>query len=414
MVDDQPLADLVASPAFATDPYPILARMRTDAPVAWIPAWGCWLISRGEDIEATIKDTRHFTSADRVTSVIERMPDWQERLPALHENFAVGMAQRDPPAHTRVRGLVSAAFTPRRIESLRQRIAELVDQHLDRVIGTGRIELIGDLAHPLPAIVIAELAGFPVDDRERFRDWTNRINAFFFASGVALPEAGASANAAIVEARAWIRPLLDERRARPRDDLLTASGAVEIDGERLTEAEVLSTAITLFLGGHDTTTGLLALGMSALVRHPDQLALLRARPDLVPAAVEEMLRYDAPFQLNLRYVTEDIELRGQVLRRGDLVRQALGSANRDPERWADADRFWIERPAGRHLAFGLGPHFCLGSALARLQAQVAVEATVRRLQGLRLDPDADPTPDHRGDITNRMLRSLRLAFDPPG
>ena len=388
-----------------------LARLRSEAPVLWVPAWGCWLLSRAEDIEVTVKDTRRFSSADRVTSVIERMPGWHERLFALHENFAVGMAQRDPPDHTRVRGLVSAAFTPRRIEALRPRIEALVDEHLDRVMASRRMELIADLAHPLPAIVIAELAGFPVEDRERFRDWTNRINAFFFASGVAIPEAGDSANAAIVEARAWIRPLLDDRRAQPRDDLLTALGAVEIDGERLTEAEVLSTAITLFLGGHDTTTGLIALGTSALVRHPDQLALLRERPDLVPAAVEEMLRYDAPFQLNLRYVTEDLELHGEMLRRGDLVRQALGSANRDPERWPDPDRFWIERPVGRHLAFGLGPHFCLGSALARLQAQVAIEAMVRRLPSLRLDPAFDTAPDHRGDITNRMLRTLHLAFE---
>jgi cytochrome P450 len=408
------LEGLVESPAYLQDPYPILRRLRQEAPVHWVESWGCWLLTRADDIEATIRDTRRFSSADRVTRVIERMPGWQERLSALHENFAVGMAQRDPPAHTRVRGLVSAAFAPRRVEALRPRIEQLVDAHLDRILPTGRMELVADLAHPLPAIVIAELAGFPVADRERFRDWTNRINAFFFASGVAVPEAGDAANAAIVEARGWIRPLLDERRARPRDDLLTALGAVEIDGERLTEAEVLSTAITLFLGGHDTTTGLIALGTSALVRHPDQLALLRERPDLVPAAVEEMLRYDAPFQLNLRYVSQDVELHGVTLRRGDLVRQALGSANRDPERWPDPDRFWIERPAGRHLAFGLGPHFCLGAALARLQAQVAIGAMVRRLPDLRLDPDADPAPDLRPDVTNRMLRSLRLAFDRPG
>jgi cytochrome P450 len=409
--DRDALAARVTAPAYAADPYPVFARLREEAPVLWIPDWGCWLLTRAEDIEVTVRDTRRFSSADRVTSVIERMPAWRERLGDLHENFAVGMAQRDPPDHTRVRGLVSAAFTPRRIEALRPRIAQLVDEHLDRIIATGRMELIADLAHPLPAIVIAELAGFPVEDRDRFRDWTNRINAFFFASGVAVPEAGASANAAITEARAWIRPLLGDRRAHPRDDLLTALGAVEVDGERLTEAEVLSTAITLFLGGHDTTTGLIALGTSALVRHPEQLALVRERPELVPAAVEEMLRYDAPFQLNLRYVTEDLELGGQTLRRGDLVRQALGSANRDPERWAEPDRFWVERPTGRHLAFGLGPHFCLGSALARLQAQVAIEAMVRRLPGLRLDPAFDPAPDHRGDITNRMLRTLRLAFD---
>ena len=153
--------------------------------------------------------------------------------------------------------------------------------------------------------------------------------------------------------------------------------------------------------------------MNALVRHPDQLALLRGRPDLAEAAVEEMLRYDAPFQMNLRLVGEDVEMNGVTLREGDLVRQALGSANRDPERFEEPDQFWIDRPPKRHLSFGLGPHFCIGAPLARLQAQIAVETLVRRLPNLRLDPDADGAPDLMPDITNRGLRTLRLAFDAP-
>jgi cytochrome P450 len=347
-----------------------------------------------------------------VTRVIERMPGWETgAFAALHENFAVGMAQTDPPEHTRVRGLVSSAFTPRRVENLRARVVELVEGYLASHIPAGRIELVADLAHPLPAVVIAEMAGFPVVDRDRFRDWTYRINGFFFQSGTADPDAAADADAAVREARAWIHDLLAERRAHPTDDLLSALVAADIEGGRLTEAELLSTAITLFLGGHDTTTQLIALGMSALVRHPDQLELLRARPELVPAAVEEMLRYDAPFQMNLRYVTEVVELGGQTLHPGDLVRQALGAANRDPARYDDPDAFRIERPPARHLAFGQGPHFCPGAPLARLQAQVAVGAMIRRLPGLRLDPDRDPRPDVRSDITNRGLRTLHLAFD---
>jgi cytochrome P450 len=407
------LDGLVGSPAFVANPYPIYARLRRESPVHWVEAWGCWLLTRADDIDATIRDTTGFSSADRVTRVIERMPDWQRRLPALHENFAVGMAQRDPPDHTRIRGLVSAAFTPRRVEQLRDQIASHVDRFVDAVAPSRRMELIADLAHPLPAIVIAEMAGFPVEDRERFRDWTNRINAFFFASGVAQPEAGDSANRAIVEARAWIAPLLEARRAEPRDDLLSALAAAEVDGTHLTEAELLSTAITLFLGGHDTTTGLIALGLNALVRHPDQLSYLRDHPERIDAAVEEMLRFDAPFQLNLRFVTHDFEIRGQQLRAGDLIRQALGAANRDPERFTEPDEFRLDRPPSRHLAFGLGPHFCLGASLARLQARIAIDTLLRRLPGLRLDPDADPSPDVRPDVTNRMLRSLRLTFDPP-
>ena len=407
------LDDLLGSPDFVVDPYPIFSRFRDEAPVHWVEPWGCWLVTRAEDIEQTIRDTRRFSSAARVTRVIERTPGWETGLfAALHENFAVGMAQTDPPDHTRVRRLVSAAFTPVRVEALRGRIADLVDGYLEPRRVTGRIELVADLAHPLPAVVIAEMAGFPVEDRERFRDWTYRINSFFFQSGSADPAAAEDANAAVVEARTWIHGLLEERRAHPKDDLLTALVAAEYEGGRLTEAELLSTAITLFLGGHDTTTQLIALGMSALVRHPEQLDLLRDRPDMVPAAVEEMLRYDAPFQMNLRYVTEDVELAGQTLRTGDLLRQALGSGSRDPARFDDPDDFRVDRPPARHLSFGLGHHFCLGAPLARLQAQVAVDALVRQLSGLRLDPDTDPRPDVRNDITSRGLRTLHLAFEP--
>ncbi len=409
---DTELDALLESADFITDPYPIFRRFRDESAVHPVERWGCWLLTRADDIEMTIRDTQRFSSAKRVTRIIERTPGWAPgRLAALHENFAVGMAQTDPPDHTHIRGVVSAAFTPRRVESLRPRITELVEGYLEPHLATGRIELVADLAHPLPAVVIAEMSGFPVADRERFREWTYRINGFFFASGVVDPKAAEDANDAVVEARAWIYDLLVERRARPRDDLLSALVAAEFQGGRLTEAELLSTAITLFLGGHDTTTQLISLGMSALVRHPTQLELLRDRPELVPAAVEEMLRYDAPFQMNLRYVTEDVELRDRTLRAGDLVRQALGSAARDPARFEDPDVFRIERPPARHLSLGLGPHFCLGAPLARLQVQIVVETLVRRLPGLRLDPAADPRPDVRNDVTNRGLNTLHLAFD---
>ncbi len=404
---------LLLSPAFIADPYPVFARLRSESPARWVAAWNGWLITRGADIDSSIRDTRRFRSADRVTRVIESTPGFShERLGALHENFRVGMAQTDPPEHNRIRGLVSSTFTPRRVESLRRRIRELVDGMIDARIASGQMELVADLAFPLPAIVIAEMAGFPVADRDRFRDWTRRINQFFARGSSADPAREDDANEAIIEARGWIHPLLDARRRTPHDDLLGALVAAEYEGGRLSEAELLSTAITLFLGGHESTTALIALGMSALIRHPDQLAILRARPELVEGAVEEMLRYDAPFQMNLRLLAEEVELAGVTLREGDLVRQALGSANRDPQRFDDPDRFWVERPPKRHLSFGLGPHFCIGAPLARLTAQVAVAELVRRLPNLRLDPDVGPAPDLLPDITNRGLRTLHLVFDP--
>ena len=260
----------------------------------WVEPWGCWLMTRAEDVDATIRDTRRFSSTERVARVIRGVPGFEEgRFAAIYENFEVGIAQQDPPAHGRLRSLVSGAFTPRRVENLRPRIQALVDEMLAPHLATGRLELIADLADPLPAIVIAELAGFPVEDRLRFRDWTYRINNIFFGSGATVAESGQAddANAAVLEAREWIADLVADRRARPRDDLLTALAAAEHEGGRLSTAELLSVAITLFLGGHDTTTGLIGLGMNALLRAPDEVALLRERPDLVPAAVEEMLRY---------------------------------------------------------------------------------------------------------------------------
>jgi cytochrome P450 len=411
------LVDLVLAPEFVHDPYPVFARLRAEAPMLWVEPWGCWLMTRAADVDWTIRDTRRFSSTERVARVIRGVPGFEEgRFDAIYENFEVGIAQQDPPAHGRLRSLVSSAFTPRRIENLRPRIQALVDEMLEPHLATGRLELISDLADPLPAIVIAELAGFPVEDRLKFRDWTYRINNIFFGSGSTLPDdtQGDDANAAVLEAREWIADLVAERRASatPPDDLLTALAAAEHEGGRLTTAEMLSVAITLFLGGHDTTTGLIGLGMRALLEAPSQVEVLRERPELIEAAVEEMLRFDAPFQLNLRYVTEDVEVAGVGVAAGSLVRQALGSANRDPERWPDPDAFIVERPAQRHFAFGLGPHFCLGAPLARLQGQVVAETLLRRLPGLRL---ADPTApaDLRPDITNRNLRSLPLAFDSP-
>ena len=346
-----------------------------------------------------------------MTRVIERTPGWETgRLAALHENFAVGMAQTDPPDHTRVRGLVSAAFTPRRVEGSRERIQELVDGYLDPVLPTGRIELVADLAHPLPAVVIAEMSGFPGRGPRAIPrlDVPDQL-VLLRSPGRWIPWRRRTPTRRSPRPAIWIHDLLDERRARPTDDLLSALVAAEYEGGRLTEAELLSTAITLFLGGHDTTTQLIALGMSALVREPAQLALLRERPDLVPAAVEEMLRYDAPFQMNLRYVTEDAEIGGVTLRAGDLVRQALGSANRDPDRFDDPDAFRIERPPARHLSFGLGP-----SLLPRCAARAAAGTDRGRDDG---PPAPGPAPRprrRRAAGCPARHHEPRAADAPPG
>lgn len=372
------------SPAFYANPYPFYHQLRTEAPVSWSAALGGWVLTRYQDVIASLRDTRYFSSRGRMLAALERFPDdTRVALRPLEDHFAVGLISSDPPDHTRLRALINKAFTPRVVEQLRPRIQALVDELLDVAQARGPIDLIRDLAYPLPATVIAELLGASPEDRDRFKVWSDGILSFQ-GRGVVTPAQMAHAQTHLLEMRAFLGDLLEQRRRAPREDLLSRLVEAESAGERLTEAELMTTCVTLLTAGHETTTNLIGNGLYTLLRYPDQLALLRANPALLPTAIEEMLRYESPLQRNPRRIAEDVVFGGQPMRQGDFVLQILGAANRDPAVFPDPDRFDIARQPNRHIAFGFGIHFCVGAPLARLEAPVAISTVLRRLPRLEL------------------------------
>lgn len=407
--DELDLDRALATPAFYADPYPFYDRLRDLDPVHWSESNGGWMLTRYDDVLATIRDPARFTSRGRFAAVFARMdPELRQRAASMEQHFSVGLIASDPPDHTRMRGLINRAMTPRVIEAMRPRIEALVTELLDAAADRGEMDLIADLAYPLPAIVIAELLGAPAESRDRFKAWSHEILGFQ-GTGRPDPEAVARAQESLLAMRAFLSALAAERRHTPRDDLIGLLVAAEQDGERLTEAELLTTCVTLLTAGHETTTNLIGNGLWLLLTHPEQRGLLQERPELMPVAIEEMLRKESPLQRNPRQVAVDLELRGRRLRAGDYVMQVLGGANHDPAQFAAPHRFDITRAPNRHLAFGQGIHFCLGAPLARLEAPIAIGETLRRFPRLALaEPDAPPRWFRHGLL--RGLEELRVKF----
>jgi cytochrome P450 len=291
------------------------------------------------------------------------------------------MLNSDPPDHTRLRRLVATAFTMRRVELMRPRIVEITDELLAGLAGREQVDLVDDFAFPLPVTVICELLGVPYADREDFRTWSTVL----LSAGEIDAVVAAGKNMA-----AYLHELIAAKRADPVDDMLSALIQARDDGDRLDEAELVSMAFLLLVAGHETTVNLIANGTLALLQHPDQRAALRADPALLPGAIEEFLRYDGPIShATIRYTTEPVEIGGVTIPGGEFVVIALGSANRDDDRFADADRLDVTRPAGGHLAFGHGIHFCVGAPLARLEGQIAIGRLFDRFPDLALAVDAN-------------------------
>jgi cytochrome P450 len=394
--------DLLFTRAYLDDPYPVYARLRAEAPVYWSERYQRWFLTRYADIDASLRGP-HW-SANRLHNI--RPPERETEIEPVVRVGSKQMLFADPPDHTRLRGLVSKTFTPRVVERMRTRVEQLVDALLDKVADKGEMDVIRDLAYPLPAIVILDVLGLPQEERDQFKAWSVDL-ANFLGNVVGDPEIDRQAVRGVVDAVDRFATLADELRQSPRDDLLTALVQAEEAGDRLSREELLANTMVLLLGGHETTTNLIGNGLLALLRHPDQLQRLRDDPSLLPTAVEEFLRYDGSIQSIARIATVDQEIRGKLIRAGQRVMTVLGAANRDPEQFERPDELDVGRHPNRHIAFGLGIHFCIGAPLARLEAPIAFRAILERFPNLRLATDRvewQPNPIFRG------LKALPVAW----
>lgn len=368
--------------AMHSDPHPFYRELRERDPVHRSRPADGWVLTRYRDVEAVLGD-RRFSSDERN---LRRWPRIRRRLAraGLHNPYdgdRASMLRVDAPDHSRLRSLVNKAFTPRAVERMRERVAARVDALLEPFAPGDRMELVGDLASPLPVTIIAEMLGVPAEDHARFRAWSDEV---IRTLGEGTVDDRLRAQAAVDELRAYLVAVADARRREPRDDLLTGLVRAEAESETLSDEELATMVVLLLVAGNETTTKLLASGLLALLRHPEQLELLRKEPKRIPAAVEELLRYDGPVQLTTRIVREEGTIDGHRVRPGQQLVLLLAAANRDPERFEDPDRLDVTREPGRHLAFGHGAHFCLGAQLARLETALALEALLPRFPGLRL------------------------------
>lgn len=402
------LADDLLAPEVVADPYPHLARLQREDPVHWSERHRGWLLTRYDDVLAAYSNPA--LSSDRVRPLLARLDPEQRAgrgaMLGLIENW---MVVTDPPAHTRLRRLVAGVFRPHKIEGFEAHLARLVDELLDRFVARGSTDLVADYAYQLPATVIAELMGAPVDDRERFRDWSSELALVAFgAGGEAREERHERALRGLQELQAYLDTLIERAKAEPGDDMI--SGLLEGDGsgERLTDEEIRAMCALMLFAGHETTTNLISSGIVALLEHPDELAKLRADPSLNGKAVEELLRFDGPIKVLTRWVVEDFELRGSRIEAGQRVFLVQAAANRDPERFAGPDRLDLERSPNPHLAFGRGVHTCIGAQLARMEGRHAILRAFERLPGLRL---AEQELRWHPTLAARALVEVRVTHD---
>jgi cytochrome P450 len=375
------------SPAFFADPYPTYHALRAASPVVWDDALRSWLLSGYAEVAAALSDPRlaRGRTAEEEAAILEQLTaSGQGELRPLRRLLWRMMLFSDPPAHTRLRALANQAFTPRVVEGLRPHIQAVVDRALDAVQAAGRMEVIADLAYPLPVIVIGEMLSLPPGEREQFKRWSDDIIAFAARLGADQPGLAGRALRSTRELTEYFRALVAELRRRPNDTLLSALVAAEERGDRLSEEELLANAVLLLMNGHETTTYMIGNALLALLRHPEQRRRLQGDPTLIAPAVEELLRYDGSVQMRGVTAAADLAVGGKQIAKGQSVLLLLGAANRDPAQFPEPDRLDLDRRETRHLDFGRGIHFCIGAALARAELQIAITSVLRRMPGLRL------------------------------
>jgi cytochrome P450 len=402
------LGEVLLSPAFIEDPYAQLHQLRDTAPVLWSSAVGGWVLTRYDDVVVTFKDTDTFGNAGRMTRVLNHLePASRAKFDPFKKHYETqGLIHSDPPDHTRIRRLVLKAFTPPAIEAMRPQIQVIVDELLDEMEPRRTGELIEEFAFALPVTVLATILGVPRSDAPRFRRWADDLLAFQGRNKPAETTLLTS-QAVLIEARAYLAGLIATKRAEPDGSLLSQLVDAEAEGDKLSMDELLSTTVTFLVAGHETTTSLIGNGVLTLLQHPDQWAAVKADPTLVPKAVEEILRYESPVARQPRLVRRDTELGGQRLKEGDIAFQMLGAANRDPAHFEQPDTFDFRREPNRHIAFGLGPHFCIGAPLSRAEGQIGLTTLAARFPNLAL---AAPPRWDLDKPNSRVLRELRVRW----
>lgn len=394
------------NPAFKRDPYPAYAQMRREQPLARIvtpDGLPIWFVTRYDDVLQVLKDPR-FVKDFRSVMTSEQLAN----IPPVPHSLQIlnaTLLDRDPPDHTRLRTLVSQAFTPRTVEQLRPRVQAIADELLDAVADRREIDLIDTYAFPLPIMVISEMLGIPHADRDQFRRWSNVLVHGSFEMQAHADELAAAD--AFVD---YLRALVAARRSSPRDDLVSGLVQAEEQGDKLGEDELIAMIFLLLVAGHETTVNLIGNGVLALLRHPDQLALLKRDPTLIIGGIEELLRHDGPVETSSpRFAREDVPIGEHVIRRGEMVLVILDSASRDDAHFVQPDDLDITRERNRHLAFGHGIHYCLGAPLARIEGQIAINTLLRRCPDLRLAVDPEQLVWRPGMLI-RGLVSLPVAW----
>jgi cytochrome P450 len=391
-------------PEMLADPYPFYHLLRSKNPVLWMPQLDAWLITSYEFVSQALRNPQF--SSDRFPRARQRMAARGLKYP-LNDRVR-SMIHTDAPDHTRLRGLVNKAFTPQVVAAMEPHIQSIVDELLDSIPRNGAMDLIEQIAYPLPVTVIAELLGLPTRDREQLKQWSDEISLFLSGDVGGLTQ---ELWDRVVKARRdladYLLKIVNERRAGPGDDLLSALTQAEENGVRLSDDELLSTAILLLVAGNETTTNLIGNGMFALLRHPEQQQRIWNDETSIGGAVEEMLRFDSPVQLTNRLAKTDVDIGGVTIKRGQVMYLILGAANRDPAQFDNPDTFDVTRANNKHLAFAAGPHFCVGAPLARLEGQVVLRTLRERYPNLRLGPGR---PAYRENFNLRGLKTLQLEW----
>ncbi|MEO1165986.1 MAG: cytochrome P450 [Chloroflexota bacterium] len=393
---------LLSGETFHQNPHQAFHQLREQVPVYWSELWQAWVITRYDNVMSVLRQPKQFSSAGRVSYLLDSLDESiRADLTRLEKHYDIGLAHTDPPDHTRLRSLLNKVFTPRMVETWRPRIETVTQQLIDTMLEQSQPDIIRDIAYPLPATIIAEMIGASPDDIPLFRDWAVDINRLFELGGRMSEEAARNAQNSLTTMREYIMQLVTDREKSPQDDIVGRLVSAE---EKLSIDELVSTCVTLFVAGHETTTNLISNGMYLLLTHPEQLSKLQQNPELIESAIEEILRYEPSVPRAWRIVREETVINEQTIDAGSLIFPILSSANRDPQHFQNPDTFDITRQNNKQLAFGYGIHFCSGAPLARVEGAITIDTIIKRLPDIHLSNQ----PQWRPDVAIRALDSIQI------